>query len=108
MVEDLETRTAPTANIFANVATESALRADITAADSNAFADNIIELSASITLNDTAAGQLEIDNTSSIAKTLTIEGQGSTPADTIISGFSTSPTSHWNTRIFEIVGNGGV
>ncbi len=107
LVEDMEARTAPTANIFANVSTETALRTDIAAADSNSnsFADNVIELSGSITLTDTAAGQLEIDNSSSIAKTLTIEGQGSSPSDTVISGFDT-PTSHWNSRIFEIVGTG--
>ena len=59
LLEDLEARTAPTANIFSDVATESALRADILAADSNSFADNIIDLTGSITLNDTTAGQLE-------------------------------------------------
>ena len=49
-LESLEIRTAPTTNVFNNVATESDLRSDIAAADSNSYTDNIINLSASITL----------------------------------------------------------
>ena len=74
----------------------------IAAADSNTASANTIDVTASITLTDTAGGQLEIDNTTTTPKTLTIEGQGALPSDTAIAG---SPT--WNTRIFEIVGTGG-
>ena len=101
MPESLETRVVLNSNIFASVATESALRADIAAADTNSFTSNIIELSASITLTDTAAGQLEITNGTSTPKSLTIEGQGTSPSSTVISG-----SAALNTRIFEIVGTG--
>ena len=69
ILEGLETRTAPTANIFGNVADEVSLRKDIAAADSNDFADNLIELMGSITLSDTTAGQLVIANATSTPKT---------------------------------------
>ena len=74
VAESLELRTAPTANVFSNVSTESALRSDIVAAASNSYADNVIELSGSISLSDVADGQIVIDNSTKIAKTLTIEG----------------------------------
>ncbi len=45
-----------------NVATESALRAAITTADSNNSGANTINVAASITLTDTSAGELEIQN----------------------------------------------
>ena len=76
ILESLETRRAPTANVFNNVADEVTLRQDIAAADSNGFADNVINLSSSIALADTSAGPLVIENATSIAKTLTIEAQG--------------------------------
>ena len=62
-----------------NVATESDLRAAITTADSNSSDANTINVTASITLTDTSAGELEIQNGTGTAKTLTIEGQGSSP-----------------------------
>ncbi len=83
------------------MASESALRSDIAAANTNSFADNVIELSSSISLSDTAAGQLVIQNGTSTAKSLTIESQGA--SQSVISGF----TAGWNSRIFEIVGAGG-
>ena len=85
-----------------DVSTESQLRADIASAESNTSSDNTIDVTSSITLTDTSAGQLEIENTPSMAKTLTIEGTGPSDA-TSISGFYSSPTSEWDTRIFEIV-----
>ena len=85
-----------------NVATEIALRADIMTADSNSSAANTINVTASITLTETTAGELEIQNATSTAKTLTIDGQASSPSATVIAG-----SSSWNTRIFEIAGAGG-
>ena len=85
-----------------NVATESAFRAAITTADSNNSGANTINVTASITLTDTSAGELEIQNGTGTAKTLTIEGQGSSPQAAVIAG-----SSSWNTRIFEIAGAGG-
>ncbi len=85
-----------------NVATESALRAAITTADGNSSSANTINLTASITLTDTSAGELEIQNGTGTAKSLTIEGQGSFPSATVIAG-----SSSWHTRIFEISGAGG-
>ena len=83
------------------LAQKAALRTAITLADQNVFAENVIELSGSITLTNASAGQLKIENDSGFAKTLTIEGQGSSSSDTVISGVDT-PSAKWNTRIFEI------
>ena len=99
ILEGLESRTAPTANVFRNVADEVSLRNDIAAADSNGFADNVVELTGSIRLSDATAGQLVIANATSTPKTLTIVGQGPSASSTVISG-----SSSWNTRIFEVVG----
>ena len=85
-----------------DVSTEAGLRTAIATADSNSDSSNTIDITASITLTDTTAGQLEIQNGTSTAKTLTIEGQGALPSDTEIAGSSPS----WNTRIFEIVSTG--
>jgi hypothetical protein len=85
-----------------DASTESELRAAIASAESNSSSDNTIDVTSSITLTDASAGQLVIENTPGMAKTLTIEGPG--PGDaTSISGFDSSPTSFWDTRIFEIV-----
>ena len=54
---------------------------------------------ASITLSDAAAGQLLIQNTTGLAKSLTIEGQGS-------SGVKIQGAAGWQTRILEVVGTG--
>ena len=59
-------------------------------------------MTALITLTDTSAGELEIQNGTGTAKTLTIEGQGSSPSAAVIAG-----SSSWNTRIFEIAGAAG-
>src|SRR5262249_6234184 len=101
ILEGLEPRTAPTANVFTNIADEGALRAAVAAADSNEFADNIIELSGSVTLFDAASGPLVIENATSMAKTLTIEGPGTTSASAVISG---SPAL--NSRVFEVIAAG--
>ena len=50
-------------------------------------------------LSDTTAGQLVIENATSIPKTLTIAAQG--PGGVQIAG-----SVDWNTRIFEIIGTG--
>ena len=81
---------------------ERAFAADIMTADSNSSAANTINVTASITLTETTAGELEIQNATSTAKTLTIDGQASSPSATVIAG-----SSSWNTRIFEIAGAGG-
>ena len=99
ILESLETRTAPTVNVFNDVADEVTLRQDIAAADSNQFADNVIELANSVALSETSDSQIVIENATSLAKTLTIEPQG--PASVKIQG-----SVGWNTRIFEIVGTG--
>ena len=80
-----------------NVSTESALPAAITASDGNTSGANTINVTASITLTNTLAGELDIQNVTGTAKTLTIEGQGSSPAATVIAG-----SASWNTRIFEV------
>ena len=84
-----------------NVASESSLRSAISAADSNSSNANTINVTSSITLTDASDGQLEIGNSTGTAKTLTIEGQGAMPSDTVIAGSTTL-----NSRIFEIVGAG--
>lgn len=98
MLERLEARIVP--STF-KVATESDLRNAIITADGNSSSTNTINLTTSITLTDTTAGQLVIQNATSTAKTLTIEGQGSSPSATILSG-----SSSWNTRILEMIGTG--
>jgi hypothetical protein len=84
-----------------SVSNESELRAAIATADGNSDGNNTIDITASITLSDVAAGQLVIQDAASTPGTLTIEGQGASPADTVIAG-----SSGWNTRIFEVVGTG--
>jgi hypothetical protein len=85
-----------------NVVTEADLRSAIAAADSNGDASNTINVTASILLDDTSAGPLEIQDGGSTAKTLTIEGQGAAPSDTMIEG----DLGVWNTRVLEVVGTG--
>ena len=84
-----------------DVASESDLRSALLAAESDASEDIAINLTTSITLNDATAGQLVIDNPTSIPKAITIEGQATSPLSTTIAG-----SGIWNTRIFEIVGTG--
>ena len=55
-----------------NVSTEADLRAAIASADSNNSSSNTINVTASIDLTDVAAGQMEIQNGTGTAKTLTI------------------------------------
>ena len=84
-----------------DVSSEAALRSAIATADSNPDSSNIIDITSSITLTDTSAGQLEIQNATSGAKTLTIEGLGAAPSSTVVDG-----SSSWATRIFEVAGTG--
>ncbi len=84
------------------VSTEAELRAAIGVSDSNTSSSNTIDIVGSISLSDTTAGQLMIDNPTGIAKTLSIVGQGASPTATVLSGSST-----WNTRILEVVDTGG-
>ena len=65
---------------------ESQLRSALTSADSNGSASNTINLTSSITLTDAAAGELSVDNTTGQDKTLTIQGTGTTPDQTVLSG----------------------
>jgi hypothetical protein len=51
-----------------DVATEAQLRSAITSADANTSSANTINVTASITLTDTTAGQLVIDNGTTTAK----------------------------------------
>ncbi len=90
----------PGSGTFYPVGTDSSLRAAIAAADSNGFASNTIVLSSGkYVLTDPTAGQVVIQNTSSLpSKTLTIVGAGET--STVI-----QPDFYpWQDRIFEIVG----
>ena len=82
--------------------TDASLRSAIDQADSNSYAFNTIELSAaSYLLSNTTAGELLIDNSSSLpGKTLTIIGQGST--STVIGS-----VFNWQSRIFEIDSGAG-
>ena len=99
ILERLEPRIA--LSTFNNVASESSLRSAIGMADSNSASANTIIVTSSITLTDASDGQLEINNSTGTAKTLTIEGQGTMPSDTVIAGSTTL-----NSRVFEIVGTG--
>ncbi len=101
LLEGLESRIA--LSTF-NVATESDLRSAIAAADDNSSAANMINITASITLNDDSAGQLVIQNGTSTAKSLVIEGQGTSATGSPI--LITEGVPPWNSRIFEIVGTG--
>jgi len=90
----------PWQGTFYPVPTDTSLRAAISAADSNSYAYNTILLeSSTYLLSDAAAGELLINNSSSLpGKTLTIAGQGA--ANSIVgSGYE------WTDRIFEITGS---
>src|SRR5262245_49222824 len=69
-----------------NVAIEADLRSAINAADSNGESSNLINVTSSITLTGT---ELKIENPTSTAKTLTIQGQGKSPTNTLIAGSDT-------------------
>jgi hypothetical protein len=99
---NVTTNPTPWQGTFYPVPTDASLRAAISAADSNSFADNTILLSASsYLLSNAAAGDILITNSSSLAgKTLTIAGQG--PASSIIAS-----SFDWTNRIFEIAGASG-
>jgi len=101
---DVTPNPTPWAGTFYPVPIDSSLRADITAANSNIYAVNTIVLAdATYLLTDATAGQLVIQNTSSLpSKTLTIVGQGES-SSIIEPGITT-----WNDRIFEVVGTSGV
>src|SRR5262249_37353857 len=91
------TNTTPWQGTFYPVPTDASLRAAINEADGNSYSDNLILLSASdYLLTDAPAGELLVENTSSLpGKTLTIKGAGA--SSTVIgSGFN------WHDRIFEI------
>ena len=85
--------------------TDASLRNAIETADSNGDASNTIILeAATYVLTDTTAGQIVIQNGSSLpGKTLTIVGQGDGAGGTIIQ----PGTSAWQDRIFEVVGTTG-
>ena len=85
-----------------NVSTEADLRAAIASADSNNSSSNTINVTASIDLTDVAAGQMEVQNGTGTAKTLTIEGQGTSPSDTVIG----DQLGRLAMREFEVVGTG--
>jgi hypothetical protein len=89
----------PWQGTFYPVPTDASLRAAINQADSDSFAFNTILLSASsYLLSNTTAGEIVINNPSSLpGKTLTITGQGQ--ASTIIGS-----VFNWQDRIFEIEG----
>ncbi len=99
---DVISNPTPWQDTFYPVPTDASLRTAITQADSNSYAFNLIELSAaSYLLSDTNAGELLIDNTSSLpGKTLTIFGGGQ-DSTTIGSVFN------WQNRIFEVDGSAG-
>ncbi len=100
---NVTTNPTPWAGTYYPVPTDASLRNAISQAESNGFANNFIVLEAAdYTLTDTKAGQLLIQNTSSLAnKTLTIVGQG--PSSTIIEG---SPG--WKDRVIAVVGTSSV
>ena len=81
-----------------DVNTEAGLREAISAADTNSLPTNTINITGSITLANTALGPLVIQNETDIPKTLTIEGLGSTPSATVLSG-----SSSWNSRLLEVM-----
>jgi hypothetical protein len=97
---DIITNPTPDAGTFYPVPTDASLRGDIEAADSNGYASNTIVLStATYVLTDRTAGQVVIQNSSSLsAKTLTIAGQGET------SSIIEPGTDPWDDRIFEVIG----
>jgi hypothetical protein len=82
-----------------NVATETQLRAALTSADTNTSASNTINLTSSITLTDAVAGELSVSNTTGQDKTLTIDGTGTSPSQTVLSGSTTL-----NTGVLKIAG----
>ncbi len=88
MLEGLEFRIVPA--VF-NVSSEAALRAAIATADSNNSSANTINVTSPISLSDTSAGELVIENETSNAKTLLIDGS------------SIAATDAWATRVFEIL-----
>ncbi len=93
----------PGSGTFYPVGTDSSLRAAISAADSNGFANNTIVLSAgTYGLTNATAGELVIQNASSLpAKTLTIVGAGE--ASTTI-----EPEFYpWQDRLFGIISASG-
>jgi hypothetical protein len=99
---NVTSNTTPWEGTFYPAPTDASLRAAISAADSDAYADNTILLETSTyLLSNAALGEVVISNSSSLpAKTLTIAGQG--PANSIIaSGLD------WTSRIFEIEGASG-
>ncbi len=95
-IEVLESRIA--LSVF-NVASESDLRSALATADSNTSASNTINLTSSITLTDAAAGELSVGNTTKLDKTLIIQGTGTTPDQTVLSGSTTL-----NTGVLKIAG----
>jgi hypothetical protein len=99
---DVTSNTTPWQGTFYPVPTDASLRAAIENADSNAYYYNTIILSsANYVLSDSAAGELLINNSSSLSsKTLTITGQG--PASSII-----GTDFNWHDRVFEIEGASG-
>ncbi|MHB1560811.1 MAG: hypothetical protein ACYC61_25435 [Isosphaeraceae bacterium] len=98
LLECLETRIA--LSTF-TVSSESGLRSAIATADSNGDASNTIDVTSSITLSDGTSGPLEIRNTTTTPKTLTIEAQGSAG-----SRLKIAATSSLNGRVLELVGTG--
>ena len=82
-----------------NVDSESQLRSALASADSNGSASNTINLTSSITLTDATAGELSVDNTTGQDKTLIIQGTGTTPDQTVLSGSTTL-----NTGVLKIAG----
>jgi hypothetical protein len=90
----------PWQKTFYPAPTDASLRAAVTAAESDADAYNTIVLGdASYILSDLSAGNIVIQNSSSLpSKTLTIVGDGST------NSFIKPGTRSWNDRLFEILG----
>ena len=102
---DIIANPTPGSGTFYPVPTDASLRSAIATADSNGDASNTIVLeAATYVLTDTTAGQIVIQNSSSLpSKTLTIVGQGDGANGTIIQ----PGTSAWQDRIFEVVGTTG-
>ena len=96
LVEGLESRVV--SSTF-NVSTETQLRSAITSADTNTSASNTINLTASITLTDGSAGELVVNNPTTTAKTLLIEGQKAQPSQTVLSG-----SASLNTGVLAVAG----
>ena len=70
----------------------ASFRSALATADSNSSVSNTINLTTSITLTDTTAGELSVNNTTGQGKTLIIEGTGTTPEQTLLSGSTTLNT----------------